>query len=261
MNPVNIIDKKNYSIIASVRGIEYLFPDSTLVEVSDPIKVNANVIPSTDVKYDLGSYTNCFKGVFSEDIRIHGLHTLGDSGSTDFEGIMCYDNFVPGDDLSGKTPSLGDANHLWESVYAQNGTIQKSSRNDKYNVQYLTRRGSDVSLLTNTLADTSGQVSLITYEDVVDFVSSIDPAIFTYDKSGEEQEALQLGLIAEDFVDNKLYKYLGINIDSTDEDGNTINTKGLKVLPVAVAALTCCKYLLEEINTLKVKFEESKLIN
>ena len=80
-------------------------------------------------------------------------------------------------------------------------------------------------------------------------------------------------IIADDIKDHKLYKYIGVDRtdevitdEEKDEEGNvvkesetqSVHTLGLQVLPLTVAALTSCKYLLNQVETLKTEIEELK---
>lgn len=169
--------------------------------------------------------------------------------------------------------TLGDSSSKWRYLYAYSGTIQTSGKENKDSIHYLTNSSS--TLRKARSASTINQTS-ITYDDVEEFVKSINPATFCYkDGQGEDVEAteensapemVQLGLIAEDVKDTKLFKYIGCeseyHIDEEkDDEGNVVKepengtTLGLKVLPVAITALTACKMLFEKIEELEARLQ------
>lgn len=178
------------------------------------------------------------------------------------------------------TVRLGSPRYKWHSVYATNGTIQTSGRNDKYDIHYL----EDSSPKLKTLSVTSEEEK-ITFNDVLSFINSIKPATFIYkdntsnelksvnDLVGTEgMSSIQLGLIADDIVDEKLYKYIGIKTE-TNKTTNSNNEQenpagdssldgepiyGLQPLPVATLALTGCKILLQRIDQLEQEIADLK---
>lgn len=166
--------------------------------------------------------------------------------------------------------NLGSSSYKWRYLYAYGGTIQTSDRAAKDSIHYLEEQPAIAKMSTkSTTTSTTG----ITMDDVIDFVKNIKPTTFCY-YDGEEtateensdQEMIQLGLIADDIKDHKLYKYIGVDRDDTmvieeekDEEGNVIqeheekpiHTLGLQVLPLTVAALTACKNLLGRVEQLE----------
>lgn len=168
--------------------------------------------------------------------------------------------------------NLGNSTHKWRYLYAYSGTIQTSDRAAKDSIHYLEEQPVVAKMSAkSTTTSTTG----ITMDDVIDFVKNIQPTTFCY-YDGEEtateensdQEMIQLGLIADDIKDHPLYKYIGVDRDDImvieeekDKEGNVIqeheekqiHTLGLQVLPLTVAALTACKYLIN-------KLEEKEII-
>lgn len=168
--------------------------------------------------------------------------------------------------------SLGNSTNKWRYLYAYGGTIQTSDRAAKDSIHYLEEQPVVAKMSAkSTTTSTTG----ITMDDVIDFVKNIKPTTFCYydgketaTEENSDQEMIQLGLIADDIKDHPLYKYIGVDRDDVqiieeekDKEGNVIqeheekpiHTLGLQVLPLTVAALTACKYLIN-------KLEEKEII-
>lgn len=122
-----------------------------------------------------------------------------------------------------------------------------------------------------------------TTNDIIEFIKSLNPCTFVYkDDSSNSRytdinsaldsnntEMTQLGLIADDIKDEELFNFIGATMEyneeiepkEVDESGNVIKeavtetktTLGLKPIPLAVLALTACKYLIN-------KLEEKEII-
>ena len=82
-------------------------------------------------------------------------------------------------------------------------------------------------------------------------------------EENSDPEDIQLGLIADDVKDHKLFKYIGVESTYEEEISTDVTeTKtrlGLQALPLVTAALTACKYLIErntEIETRLATIEE-----
>lgn len=178
------------------------------------------------------------------------------------------------------TVRLGSPVYKWHSVYATNGTIQTSGRNDKYNIHYL----ENLSPKLKTLSAIQEEEK-ITFNDVLSFINNIKPATFIYkdntsselksinDLVGTEgMSSIQLGLIADDIANDKLYKYIGVKTETTkttnsnNEQENPAGNSsldgepiyGLQPLPVATLALTGCKILLQKIDQLEQEIADLK---
>lgn len=145
--------------------------------------------------------------------------------------------------------AIGSSSAAWASVWTQTGTVQTSERASKDSIRYLDetvlRRSSNDSLNT---------------ESVVDLVSKLRPATFCYKHDSHDEEPtsqceVQLGLIADDIKDHPAYKYIGIN--QFDEELGR-NRLGLQPLPLAVAALTVCKHLLDENQKFREELNDIK---
>ena len=215
-------------------------------------------------------------------------------------GIRCTTNLLPGgnstSDSTGYT--LGSSSYKWRSVYAYSGTIQTSDRSAKDSIHYITESNNDSSVMSASVMSlsepglmdspsttsqyTESNASLITVEDVIDFVSNLSPVTFCYkDGQGDDVEAteensdpesIQLGLIADDIKDHKLFKYVGVETTYEeeitpavkDEEGNVITeavtetktTLGLQAIPLATAALTACKYLIQKNEEIELRLAD-----
>lgn len=199
--------------------------------------------------------------------------------------ISVGSNFCPNSNSTSEASgyTLGSSSNKWRYLYAYSGTVQTSDRSAKDSIHYLesaltqsasysTMSLSESTDESTTDANQSSDLSLITVEDVIDFVSNLNPATFCYkNDQGENIEAteensdpeeIQLGLIADDIKDHKLFKYVGVETTYEeevtpavkDEEGNVVTeavtetrtTLGLQAIPLATAALTACKYLIQK---------------
>lgn len=150
---------------------------------------------------------------------------------------------------------------------------QTSDSSMKYNIQYLdgselftsplktkistSNRATTSNLSNNTLSLNTIDTEKVTTDDVISFVKSLKPATFLYSnyENTEEDikpESVQIGLIADDIKDNKLFQYVGTCIKE-QVDGEETGTEllSLKILPLTVVALTACKDLLTRIEELE----------
>lgn len=158
---------------------------------------------------------------------------------------------------SGKI-DLGSSDRKWGTLYATTGSIQTSDRSAKHDIVYL----------SDAQATTTGEGSStnsLTFEDVIEFVHALNPASFVYNSDDDSNPAVsQLGLIADDLESLKILPYIGGRwqwdskpavyasngavISDAQSAGSSL---GLKPIPLAVAALTCCKYLLQRVELLE----------
>lgn len=95
--------------------------------------------------------------------------------------------------------------------------------------------------------------SKITTADIVNFVKTIQPATYLYK---ENLDSPQLGLIAQDVEDDKIFEYIGSKNNVLDDEGNIITHRSLKPMPLTVTALIVCQQLLEENEKLKSRLEQ-----
>lgn len=177
------------------------------------------------------------------------------------------------------TINLGASSMTWNTIYADTGTIQTSDRSAKSDIHYLDEAQGVRMARSESLSESS--TSVVSTQDVIDLVKAIKPATFVYTEEGindietasesNKTENIQLGIIADDIVNERLYNYIGAKMnyvvdipEEKDEEGNIINPAyheegtrlGVKAVPLAVAALTVCKNLLSRVEEL-----ESKHIN
>lgn len=177
--------------------------------------------------------------------------------------------------------SLGSSSSKWTAVYATEGTIQTSDRAEKSDITYIERQ--PMLRARSTLSSQPIQQNKITTDTVLNFIKNIDPVTFVYKENNEDQtienaiesnktESIQLGLIADDIKDDALFNYIGATMKTKkvikeaeyNDAGEQISepvyeeetTLGLKPLPMTVAALTACKYLLNEVESLKQQLNQ-----
>lgn len=177
---------------------------------------------------------------------------------------------------------LGGSSYKWTTVWATNGSIQTSNRDEKYNINYI----EDSAPRARLMSLSSDQQETITSNDIIDFIKNIKPATFIYKNSKfgtskdiqdligtEDMASVQLGLIADDIASEKIYKYIGVDLiedslkidefDKTNSNNNSTNINhqyGLQPLPLATLALASCKILLNKIEELEEQIVELKSI-
>lgn len=208
------------------------------------------------------------------------------SGTGSSYSVRLSSNAIPSTNSTSSTTGLylGSSSYKWLAVYAYTGTIQTSDKSAKSDIKYLSNN--DAISIPEGQENTSE--SYITMSDVVDFVKELEPATFCYkngngDNPTEEDsspEAIQLGLIADDICNSKLFKYVGVENEVDDilepeeideQTGEVVKeavigdekktVRGLQPIPLATAALATCKYLLGEIEGLKEELEALKASN
>lgn len=153
----------------------------------------------------------------------------------------------------------------WGVVYCQ-AVSESSDVSLKSDIHYLDQP--QVKMLSST-ADVQEEQS-ITVEDVLEFISELKPATFVYkskdistvsDAEELNMEAIHLGIIANDIEDSKLFEYVASKHETTTtlEDGTIKVNKNLSIKPTsfAVAALTACKYLINQVKELKEMLSNS----
>ena len=108
------------------------------------------------------------------------------------------------------------------------------------------------------------QGSKVTTQDVINFVKNLAPATFIYKRNGistveeaasENPDIIHLGIIANDIENDPLFNYVASKSTYTvtdESEGESENTfYSIKPASLAVAALTACKYLLQELEDVK----------
>ena len=166
------------------------------------------------------------------------------------------DNF-----LSSATRTLGTTYLPWGTIYSTSGTISTSSKSAKTDIHYLNEAQPKLKTMSNT--ETAIKTSF-TSEDIINFVKKLNPATFVYKSNKDEYsditsalnsnhtELVQLGLITDDIQNEELFNFIGATMTYTDEETEQEKTTlGLKPIPLAVLALTACKYLINEVEQLK----------
>ena len=242
--------------------------------------------PSSASSCTLGSYARPFTQLFLGNYSTSGSRqytgSIGLNGNGIYVNVNASMGFNPilNSTSTGTGISLGMSTYKWRYLYAYSGTIQTSDRSSKDSIHYLDSSDEPKVAKMLTMSTKSSSTSTITMDDVIDFVKNIKPTTFCYYDGSEtatednsDPEMIQLGLIADDIKDHKLYKYIGVDRtdevtteEEKDEEGNvvkeletqSVHTLGLQVLPLTVAALTACKYLLNQVETLKTEIEELK---
>lgn len=162
---------------------------------------------------------------------------------------------------------IGESNWKFGNVYATNlhGTVGSSSqRSMKADIHYLDENKNTISLMA---LESNNNYNFST-EDLIDFIKILKPCVFTYNTWSDSIEYsinnnltqdVQLGLIADDIVDEKLFNFVGSKTLYTDRrTKEEYTTLELQPLPLAVLALSACKYLLNEIDSLKSEIESLK---
>ena len=235
--------------------------------------------PSSNLSY-LGTSSSQWGNLFATTTHTNTIGNTSGIGSN--YAITVQNNLIPYVNSTSTTTgiTLGDSSHKWRYLYAFSGSIQTSDRSAKDSIHYIqyaedseAMKPATMSMRSTAVENTSeGAASQITLEDVIDFVSNLSPVTFCYkDGQGEDVEAteensdpedIQLGLIADDIKDHKLFKYVGVETTYEeevtpavkDEEGNVVTeavtetktTLGLQAIPLATAALTACKYLIQK---------------
>lgn len=279
---VKQIIKYNYTPLASVAGagrtatgcIQITSTSSyvphgeiTPIYTTNTISLEYNgLVPNR--MFDLGAQSKPFGNLYISDILDDSGNSVwyNETSSSYVLGNQNNDLYIAAktavSPLDDNSTTLGEDSIRWKSVWAQAGTIQTSDRSEKQDIKYIKSVQSSTKsvrkISANSDISTDSSVSL---EDIISFVENINPATFVY-KSKDDPDAtvdtashsedIQIGLIADDIYESDFYKYIGTETTFTDKKTNEIITRrGLKPLALAVTALACCKYLINEIHILK----------
>ena len=164
-------------------------------------------------------------------------------------------------------PSLGLTTQRWGTVYCIS-VSESSDSKDKSDIHYITSNAMSNSTTVaqkariQSASASNDTASTISTEDVISFVRNCSPATFVYkgvqnapatvsEAITSSPEAVHLGLIADDIENDVVFPFIGAKSQVTEDDGTETSQLSLKPLSVAVAALTACKYLLNEVEALK----------
>lgn len=248
-SPSSVLDLSNYTAID--------LGDRPFVEISS---TTSSGMPSLDI----GSSTRRpdegfeFVSVYSDkSIDLYcglGTESPGVGGlelSVDSNGVVSFFSLMY---LS--VTNLGTPTYRYSTVYCES-VSESSDADSKSDIHYLDSNNG-VSVLSTE------QGSQITTQDVINFVKNLDPATFIYKRDGvstveqamsEDPDIIHLGIIANDIEDDPLFNYVASKVTSTvkDETEGEIEKTVYSIKPasLAVAALTACKYLIQEVESLK----------
>lgn len=241
------------------------------------------VISETKNPVDTSKYNLYLGGIYNSnlfyaDTDYTETHIVGES--IEFNMPDLYRAMVIGNDTTSgfylsaydnstgtSKPSLGRTNQRWGTVYCVTMSESSDSK-DKSDIRYIT--SNSVSNSNNTtrkarakaVSASNDTSSTISTEDVISFVKNCSPATFVYkgvqnapatvsEAITSSPEAVHLGLIADDIENDVVFPFIGAKSEFTEDDGTKTSQLSLKPLSIAVAALTACKYLLNEVETLK----------
>lgn len=205
------------------------------------------------------------------DIQLMGqvgvtLRTIEDDVGVSLDATPLNTSFHPviGSKVSSLNLGSSTVGLRWGVVYCQS-VSESSDVSLKSDIHYLDPP--QVNLLST--ADVQEE-QYITVEDVLEFISELKPATFVYksknistvaDAEELDMEAIHLGIIANDIEDSKLFEYVASKHETTTtlEDGTTKVDKNLSIKPasLAVAALTACRYLINQVKELKEMLSNS----
>ena len=163
-----------------------------------------------------------------------------------------YDAVIPRESPNQRL-DLGSDYYRWNTIYATSGVNQTSDRSEKTDIHYL---ADPVAAISDPHSEdspdydgSSASAEQITYADIEDFVKQLSAATFVYKcgirEGAVDPAAIQLGLIADDICDHKLYPYIGTSHQTADGV-----KRGLQPIPLAVAALVMCQRQSEQIESL-----------
>ena len=228
--------------------------------------VNAGISTNTNTShlYLVANANKKYNGIGSSSINFKVTSFTGSSGSDWFFKYQyhtyynrpCF--YCPDSTSSSTQGMIGNTFNPFYEVSAQylRGTTSSSSdRNMKHNIKYLDNQNNAISLLSNTDATTENND--ITTEDVISFIESLNICTFEYNFDSIDEGSKQLGIIADDIENTKLFPYIGEhNSDYKEENKGKISRLYLQHLPLTTVALTACKYLLNEVKQLKEQIKK-----
>lgn len=210
-------------------------------------RVNApHTAPRANGIYDLGDSTHSWYDAYLYRIRGHGGDLRVDA------------NVLP---ITNNVVSLGNIGYKWTAVYAQNGTIQTSSRNSKHDIGDIltteTRKqmkGLKKRYKKNVFIDETGRtISGTTHEGLLCLLDKIADKLVTFTYDGPEGTR-QLGIIADDLAGEPEFEHIGEKY--TAENGDI--SYGIKPLSMTMLAIAGYRNLRERLNTIEAKQREGR---
>jgi len=97
------------------------------------MEVSCDILPEFDLFYDLGSATNRFSQIHGNTLFANFQLSTNQITSYDANEIVNIDSVLRPATNNART--LGDGTNRWSEVFAVNGTINTSDRNDKKDIQ------------------------------------------------------------------------------------------------------------------------------
>ena len=276
--------------IASAQGSQVTIGSSLYITPNNPSTIESSIFTTTyphnlgNQRFQstwLGFYNSCTDAKNNVVGSRYGYLEMNSAGLTMKAEKSSLFNFINTTTWGGNTlrwngdlynsdgngvAYLGLANNKWKAVYAATGTIQTSDKSAKSDISYI----KDNQIKTRSISTENS----FSYDDLISFIKKLNPATFVYGDgtinealNNNDTEAVQLGLIADDIKDEPLFNYVGatceyddvIEPEERDEEGNVTKeavtekkiTLGLKPIPLAVLALSCCKKLIEKVEELE----------
>lgn len=262
-------------VLSGTGTLKFTSGTGTTATIRSAISEATNPVDTS--KYNLyigGTYSS---NLFYANTDYAETHIVGES--IEFNMPDMYRAIIIGNDttsgfyLSGydnstgtSKPSLGRTNQRWGTVYCVS-VSESSDSKDKSDIQYITSNSVNSNTTTRKARAKAASVSndsssTISTEDVISFVKNCSPATFVYkgvqnapatvsEAITSSPEAVHLGLIADDIENDVVFPFIGAKSEFTEDDGTKTSQLSLKPLSIAVAALTACKYLLNEVEILK----------
>ena len=143
-----------------------------------------------------------------------------------------YDNYL----------TLGRSDYRWMSLWVVSGVVQTSGKCDKEHIQYL----------NDPLDDNKNSCS---EEDFYNLLDKIADGLCTFKYKGQD-EAYQLGVIADEIDDHPAYAFIGtkeVVPESDEKEEHTVH--GLNPLPVAMLSIAGYRRQKEQIDELTKRIE------
>jgi hypothetical protein len=97
------------------------------------IQISCDLLPDFDLFHDLGSATNRFSQIHGNTLFAGTQLATNQITSYDVNEIVNVDSVLR--PATNNTRTLGDGTNRWSEIYANNGTINTSDRNDKKDIE------------------------------------------------------------------------------------------------------------------------------